>query len=274
MEGLIESRANPKIVETAKLSDRKYREREGVFCFEGSKLLAEAVSAGIPLKSVFCTEEAAGSFPDLIRSVSCPVFPVSSSVYEKLTFEKAPEGLFSVAKHLDNLIFSHTIYKKHSHLSAIMDRSRERFFLCEGIRDPGNAGTLIRTANALGIGRLVWSPDCADPYHPRTVRAAMGALFRQRQEQTDDLPAYIRALRADGYPVYAAALREDAVSLRDLPDRAGAVFVVGNEGHGLSEETIAACSGCVRIPMAEGAESLNVSSAASILMWESAGENR
>ena len=268
----ITSRANPMITETAKLTDRKYRQKSRLFCFEGHKLLSEALDAGVSLERIFVTERAEERYKELLSRTACPVFSVSDGVYEKISVENAPEGVFCVAKYLDNLIFSHIIYMKRSHFPTIIGEavSAERILLCEGLQDPGNLGTVIRTANALGFDRVVLSEGSADIYHPRTIRGAMGALFRLPVDITPDMPAYIASLKDAGYTVLAAALRDDAMPLGTFPVTEKTVFVIGNEGHGLSDAVLSACSGSVIIPMAPGAESLNASVAAALLMWERA----
>lgn len=266
----ITSRSNPLIVDTAKLADKKYRQRTRLFCFEGWKLFEEALHADVAIERVFITEGARNAYASLLTEAeqmgaSFPVFCVPDAVYEKISGENSPQGVFCAAKHLDNLIFYNTIYKKRSHFPTIIN---EKILICDGMRDPGNLGTVIRTANAMGFDRLVLSADCADVYNPKVVRAAMGALFRLPLDISDDIPAYCTSLRDAGYEVRAAALREDAELLGTFPVTEKTVFVIGNEGHGLSEETIRACSGTVIIPMAEGAESFNAAIAAALLMWE------
>ena len=164
---------------------------------------------------------------------------------------------------------------KRSHFPTIIRKKAEasgseRILVCDGLQDPGNLGTVLRTANALGFDRVVLSAGSADIYHPKTVRGAMGALFRLPVDITEDICAYIASLREAGYTVLAAALRDDAQPLDTVPVTARTVFVIGNEGHGLSDAVIASCSGSVIIPMSEGAESLNAAVAAALLMWECA----
>ncbi|MCQ2432533.1 MAG: RNA methyltransferase [Clostridia bacterium] len=266
----ITSRSNPLIIETGKLAEKKYRQRMHLFCFEGRKLLGEAIEKNVALERIFVTEQARNTCADFLALLDekypdLPVFSVPESVYEKISGENAPQGVFCVAKALDNLIFYNTIYKKRSHFPTII---KEKILVCDGMRDPGNLGTVIRTANALGFDRLVLSSDCADVYNPKVVRAAMGALFRMPLDITDDTPAYLASLREAGYDVRAAALRPDAQPLGSFPVTEDTVFVIGNEGHGLSDAVIDTCSGTVIIPMAEGAESFNAAIAASLLMWE------
>ncbi len=266
---MITSRSNPHILAAAKLQDKKYRRELDCFFFEGRKLLAEARDAGVKLEKVFVTEAAFQKNADLFSSPDFDLFWVTDSVYEKISAEKSPEGIFSLAKPLDNLNFYHIIDIGSSQLPSIIN-SEERILICDGLRDPGNLGTVIRTANALGFDRLVLSHDCADVYNPKTIRAAMGALFRLRIDMTDDICAYIAYLRTLGYDVRAAALTDTAEPLDSITVAKNTVFVIGNEGHGLSSATIAVCDGTVIIPMAEGAESLNAAIAASLLMWERA----
>ena len=135
------------------------------------------------------------------------------------------------------------------------------------MRDPGNLGTVIRSAAAFGITNLVLSADCADIYHPRTIRAAMGALFSKKILITEDLPDALRVLSARGR-VYAAALDETAKRLGKVNFGENDTVVVGNEGHGISAAALAAATDKLFIPMQAGVESLNAGVAASVLLWE------
>ena len=142
-----------------------------------------------------------------------------------------------------------------------------RVLLLESVRDPGNLGTVIRTARAFGIDTLVLSADCADIYNPRTIRAAMGTLFSQCIYVVEDLVGLVRTLATDR-SVYAAALDAGAARLGEVQFGVRDAVVIGNEGHGLSPELIAACTRSIYIPMEPGVESLNAGVAASVLLWE------
>lgn len=254
----ITSRNNRLIIETAKLSSKKYRDENGLFYFEGRKLLDEALANGIVPVRVFLTEKNA-SLADTLPA-ECEKYLVSDEVYAKLSEEKSPEGVFSVAKHLDSLHNFATIYN---------GVKCERCFAAVSVRDPGNLGTLMRTAAALGTDRLILSSDCADIYSPKTLRASMGALFRIKTVRCSDIVSTLSCMPEKGIIPMAACLSEKAVTLGkcDLPENV--CFVVGNEGHGLDASVVGACAGGeIIIPMTSGAESLNVSSAASILLWE------
>ena len=254
---LITSRANRLIVETAKLQDRKHRQREKLFFFEGKKLLEEAIRQNAPLVRVFVTEENAALLENLPTDVE--QYTVSRSVYEKISAENSPEGVFCVARHLDRLHKFATIYN--------MAEKGSRF-MAVSLRDPGNLGTVIRSARAMGINCLILSSDCADLYHPRTIRGAMGALFSLPTLTVSDAIGSVAALQNDGYRVYAAALTPTACDLRTVEITPTTCFIVGNEGHGLPTDLVNAADLSVIIPMQHGSESLNVAAASSLLLWE------
>ena len=189
---------------------------------------------------------------------------MSDDIFEKISEEKSPEGVITIAKYIDKLQKNATIYNSVHFLQM----KNESIVLLESVRDPSNVGAIIRSAAAIGIDRLILSADCADIYHPRAVRGSMGTVFNQPIDRVSDLAATIAELRQSGRRVFAAALDERAQSLGEFEILAGDTVVIGNEGHGLSSEVIAACSGSVIIPMSERAESFNAAVAASILMWE------
>ena len=141
-----------------------------------------------------------------------------------------------------------------------------RVMVLEGVQDPGNVGTVLRTASAFGIDLVVLLGGCADLYHPKTVRATMGAVFRQPVWQTD-LAGLEKALADWGLPLYGAALTDSARDVRSLP-MAGLAVAVGSEGSGLTPALLSLCQGQVIIPMAPWSESLNAAVAAAVLMWE------
>ena len=260
----ITSRQNPKILEAISLKDRKNRREKGLFFFEGKKLFEEALNRGVPLQTVFALEKALPTKEQMERlPADCRVFAVNDSVYQKITEEKSPEGLFCIAKTIDKYHKFATIYNIPSSFSA----SRKSLLMAVSLRDPGNLGTVIRSAVAFGCDELILSADCADLYSSKTVRASMGTLFDCPITVVQDTESTIKELKEGGVAVYASALRRDAQKLCDLENYPHCCFLVGNEGHGLPEELIDLCSGTVFIPMTEHAESLNASIAASILLY-------
>lgn len=258
----ITSRANPLIVETAKLHEKKYRDAAREFLLEGRKLFLEAIAAHVTLNYVFVTASYYEQYKSELLNLNVRI--LSEAVFAKISTENAPQGIVCRAKHIDFLHEITTIYNIDCHEG----KRPTRLFALYEVRDPGNLGTVIRTANALGIDTLLLG-GCADLYHPRTVRAAMGGLFRQRIVVCEDLAESLRRLRTAGWRTMAAALDRTAIGLREVPPSSALCFVVGNEGHGLPAEIIAACGETVFIPISDRAESLNASVAAAILLWHS-----
>ena len=274
---IITSRQNRRVVELMKLEDRRAREKTRTFRFDGVKLLCEAIRRGVETEAIFLRVGTAEKVENRMKELygytpadaGCPVFGVEDTLFEKISQENAPDGVITVAKYIDkshNLII---IYKE----DEITVRKDTPVLLLESVRDPLNVGAIIRSAAALGVGHIIMSADCADLYHPRTVRTAMGPLFSMPITRVEDLAGSIRNLRTEGRLVYAAALDGSAIRLGSPEldaQRKGRTVgaVIGNEGHGLSESVIAACDRSVYIPMEADTESLNAGVAAAILMWE------
>ncbi len=254
----ITSRNNDYIKNTIKLSDKKNREKEGKFCFEGRKLFEEALKEKIPLQTVFVTENNLSLFHE--KKYPFQIISVSPEVYEKISYEKSPEGIFCISKTLDKLHILYIIYK-----GRVLDSP---IILLDGIRDPGNLGTILRTASAFGYENVIMSDDCADIYNPKTIRASMGAVFRQKTARVKELPATVYALKENGFKIYSASLDKNSVSIKNIKIDSSVAFIIGNEGNGISKDVTEASNGTVIIPMEQNTESLNAASAATILLWE------
>ena len=136
----------------------------------------------------------------------------------------------------------------------------------DGVQDPGNVGTVIRTADAFGCDGVILLTGCADPYSVKTLRSSMGAVFRLPVWCTDAETLHVR-LRDAGLPLYGAALRDDTADVRALPLHRCAI-AIGSEGRGLTAQVLALCDRAVRIPMEAHCESLNAAMAAAVLLWE------
>ena len=261
----ITSRQNALLVELHKLSDRKHRTRSELFRFDGVKLAAEALGRGVRLRAVVLRETDAEALLGRLEALcgvdalrDARVVSVTDGIFDSLSEESAPEGVICMAHWQREL---HGTWEKVPPID-------ERVLLLESVRDPSNLGAIIRSAAAFGVDRLILSEDCADIYNAKTVRASMGTLFSQRIDRAASLVDAIGELREGGRRVLAAALDDSALRLGEFDVLPGDCAVIGNEGHGLSGETIAHCTGSVYIPMTERAESLNAAVAASVLMWE------
>ncbi len=258
-ETVIVSRQNKQIVFLGKLGERKYRSKEKVFRFDGIKLFSEAVFCGLDVKCIFLRATESKKLLALVseQGSNAEVFILSDDVFDKLSDERAPEGIISVA----------TFPTIHGGME-MLENADGRVFLLESVRDPGNLGTILRSASAFGVELLVMSRDCADLYNSKTVRGAMGALFRQRICVVDDLSAAVAVLQKKGRRVFAATLDEHSKVIDEGVPSLYDCVIVGNEGHGISAKTVRACDGSIIVPMEAGSESLNAGVAASLIMWE------
>lgn len=254
----IESRQNSALRHLARLGrEKKYRLSTGEMVCEGAKLLGEALASGVPVKTVLLRADVA---PD-----SLPQGLLEWAEAQGARLYTAPESLFALASDVQTpqgIVFSCARPSRPADdLSAV-----RRAVLLDGLQDPGNLGTILRTADAFALDAVILCEGCADPTAPKVVRATMGAIFRQ-PIYTLPLDAAIDRLRANGLPVYAAALHTDSAAVGTL-DLSRAAVIVGNEGRGVSRTALDRCDRTVMIPMGGAAESLNASVAASILIWE------
>lgn len=267
---IITSKQNRVVVEVGKLSDRKARTAEKLFRFDGIKLFREAVANGIIIQKILLDEErSARILPELYGCSDAPalanatVYLLSKDAFLKVSREQAPEGILTVAAFPQ----IHAREESTSHLRERLARDPRGVLLLESVRDPGNLGTILRSAAAFGISCVAISADCADVYNEKTVRGAMGALFRMPILEFSDIKEAIDLLRSEGRRVFAAALDPTAARLEKSLLKREDCVVIGNEGHGLSAETIAACDRSLYIPMEAGSESLNAAIAASVILW-------
>ncbi|MCD7774812.1 MAG: RNA methyltransferase, partial [Clostridiales bacterium] len=182
-------------------------------------------------------------------------FLITEEISEKLYDKKSPQGVFCICKTLDKNL---NIYKiNYNGIYAAF----------EEIQTPGNLGAAARTAEALGLDGLIVSGGC-DIYNPKAQRSAMGSLLRLDVIRTENLPEFLMKCSEKGMKTYAAVPDKNALPVTEIDKSGGLVAVIGNEGNGLTDETIKACSGRITIPMRGRAESLNAGAAASIIMWE------
>lgn len=260
----IASKSNPLVVRMSKLKDKKYRKQESLFRFDGIKLFEEAAKFGAPIEYVFVAESAAERFVSAVdrTGIEAKRYILSNDAFAKLTDESAPEGIITVCGMLPNIA-------NGEGCDLLRSKSdNESVVVLESIRDAGNMGTILRSARAFGVDILVISSDCADLYNPKTVRAAMGALFSQKIVIVDSVVDAVKALKESGARTFATALHNNSSELGSFALCRGDAILIGNEGHGLSVDAIEACDGSIIIPMEENTESLNASIAASVCMWE------
>lgn len=249
MVSRVESRTNAKVKHLRKLgTSRSYRYSCNAFLCDGIKLLDEAHRSAAVIRQVFVEES---KLEDLLSGRDwlndLPVYSVPESVFVSMSSLDTPQSVLFECE-----------MKRTSFAAS------PRMILLDHLQDVGNIGTIIRCADAFSLSGVVLD-GCADPYNPKTVRAAMGSIFRVPLMECDCLDA-IRMLGEAGVSVYAAVLSETAKSVREL-DLKHAAVIVGNEGAGVRKEVFEACENLI-IPMSGQAESLNAAVAAGILIWQ------
>ena len=247
---VITSRSNPLCTHMRKLaSSRAYREKTGECLCDSPKLLREAVQWGQTVTAVLYTEGTElPPLPEGTRAVQVP-----RQVMESVSPMETPQGV----------VFSCRMERT----DPPEQLSSGRYLLLDGVQDPGNVGTILRTADAFDWTVLLL-PGCADLYNPKTLRAGMGVQFR-RTSHCCTLERAASLVRAAGMPLYATALAEDTADVRDV-DLTRCAVVIGSEGRGISPEALAACDRTVKIPMQDTCESLNAAVAAAVVLWEGA----
>lgn len=243
----ITSASNTMYKHIKSLQDKKYRKKNGEYTVEGIKSVRDAVSSGRKVKRIVISDSFSFDCPEEIEIVQ-----VSDQLFSKLCDTQTPQGIMAVLEMED---FADFIPEKD-----------KAYIYCDGVNDPGNLGTIIRTADAAGFGGVLLSKGTVDLYSPKTVRASMGSFFNIKVVtglDTKDLKSY----KADGFELYGGALGENTIDYRSADMRIPSIIVVGNEANGISNEVKELCQ-CVKIPILGKAESLNVSVAAAILMYE------
>lgn len=233
------------------LKSAKYRAETDMFAVEGDHMCGELADSADTIEFFLYTEKAAEKYPETVKKASEKSFftaVITEELSEYISDTKSPQGLFAAAERFG---------------SPIPEDAR-RLVILDGVQDPGNVGTMIRTAEAFGIDGMVYVHNCADKFSPKTLRASMGSVFRVPSLVTaaDHLSGFL-----EDFAVYGAMLDETAKRLGEIKFPEKTAIVIGSEGGGISPEVAAVCGEKLYIPI-KGAESLNAAAAAAILMWE------
>ena len=259
---MLTSRDNIQIREVRKLlSDGKYRRETGLFAIEGARLCEDAVKSQIAIRTVLYTAGASTIYANQLEQLTAKAahsFEISESVSSYLSETKTPQGVFCVCSALDNFESFDKINKYGFYLAL------------ENMQDPGNMGTIIRTAEALGMDGILLSPGCCDVTSSKVLRSSMGGVFRMKLYAAGDMTTALPLLSEKGIASYACVVDSDATPITQISFSKGSVCLIGNEGNGLKPETVSCCDNRITIPMNGRSESLNASMAAGIVLWEMA----
>lgn len=235
------SKATLKFVHS--LKQKKFRLQNKAFVAEGNKLVPELLNSRIRLRSIFATDEGLKEYAALLQQSEAEVVPVSKAEMQRLSFLKSPRDLLAVCEIPDES-------------SALPESGRWSFYL-DDIRDPGNLGTIVRTADWFGLKRIFCSADTAELYNPKVVQASMGSIAR-----VELIRIPFESIRGR-IPCYAAMMQ--GMPVKELGASTPGLVVIGNEGQGISAGIVSQCR-AFTIPGQGGAESLNASVAAGIIM--------
>lgn len=266
---MITSTSNPRMKEIVQLRKKsRMRTKTGTYLVEGLRMIRE-----IPrerLVQLYVTDEFYKKHREE-QIFTAEKMLVSPEVFAYISDTKTPQGILAVVRQHG---FTEKELLERCRNQNVADGSRPvHIVVLDNIQDPGNLGTIFRTAEAAGVTGLLLSRDCADIYNPKTIRSTMGAIFRMPFAYVEDLAGAVEKLKEQNIRVYAAHL--DGERAYDEEDYCrGTAFLIGNEGNGLRPEVAASADTWIRIPMEGKAESLNASVAASVLMFEVGRQRR
>lgn len=260
---MITSSSNPQVKNLNLLQKKsKAREEQGIFVIEGLRMFNEARAANLLIKTYasenFYSERLLvdkGYFDDLDYEV------ISDSVFKDISETKSPQGIMGVVK------------KPTYSLDEILRVRNSFLLLLEDIRDPGNLGTIIRSAEGAGVTGIVLNDSCVDMYNPKVIRSTMGSIFRVPLYQSLDFINTLKEVKRQGILIYAAHLEGKIYDTEDSFIRSCS-FLIGNEANGLSDSITDLADIKIKIPMEGKVESLNAAVAASVFMYETARQRR
>lgn len=260
---IIKSRQNINIKEYIKLRDgKKYRIAKKSFCIEGEKIFLEAISNKVDISKMYISKkfwkniEKSIGLESIINSLGCKKYIINEEIKNYLMNTGVSSDIFCVCKKLDKQLSVDTIYSKKNFL-----------FLCD-LQNPGNMGNIIRTAEAFSIDGIIINNNCCDIYNPKTVKASMGSLFKVDIYPVEDEKSMTMLLKEKGFLTYATVLKDYDCSLAGFKFGSKNVIYFGNEGNGLASDIIDLCDRKLTIDMSSSIDSLNVSIASSVVMWE------
>lgn len=258
MEQLITSRDN-KYVKLAKaLGTKQGRDKEGLFIIEGYRNVADALKKGAEVEYLLISDKCSY---DLSVFKNYKTYTLAPKIFDYVSDTVTPQGVMAVCR-IKDYEFSDVNLKENSLI-----------IVCENLQDPGNAGTIIRTADAAGAACVIMAKGSVDIYNPKVTRSVMSSLFSVKVIRNKNIDSVFGFLKNNNVKSVAGALTDKSVSLFDCDLKGRCAVFIGNEGNGLSNDTIKRCDKTVTIPMLGGAESLNASTAAGIMMYEHVRQN-
>lgn len=255
----ITSSQNPLLKELKALRARKYREEKGLYTIEGIRFVEEALKEQAPIKKVIVSEklETVNGGKALLlklQTLGIDAVMLPDKLFAEVSDTENPQGVMAM------------VGMEEKPLDVILYKS-DFIVVLDSVQDPGNMGTIIRTADAAGAGGVVLSSGCVDVYNPKALRSTMGSVFHIPVCRNSSLPELTTQLKQQGFKVCASHL-QGTVPYYELSKPGKIAIIIGNEANGISDESAELADMLVRIPMPGRAESLNASVAAALLMYE------
>lgn len=253
---VITSKDNEQIKYLKKLKDKKYRDQENAYIIEGIKLIKEAIQENIKIKLIIvcddCTQENAIDSELKYEIARYECIYVSEKIFLSLTNVVNPQGILAVVE-------------KDTNTNKI-DYNDDLFLILDDIQDPGNMGTILRTADSINLKQIIVSKGTVDAYNPKVIRSTMGAIFRINIIESDNLTKTIKEMKKNKIKIAATSLQTDK-SIYDVSYEKTAI-VIGNEANGVSNEVLELADEKIKIPMTGKTESLNASVATAVILYE------
>ncbi|QEA48454.1 RNA methyltransferase [Latilactobacillus curvatus] len=246
----IQSNQNTKIKAAKKLTVKKNQRKENTYLLEGWHLVQEAIQNKAVIRQVFATEKYVDE--RALRGLYDETFEIAPEVAQHLSETKAPQGIFAVVEMSE---------------TSVPEKLAGRYLLLDAVQDPGNIGTMIRTADAADFAGVVLGNGSVDLYNPKLLRSMQGSHFHLPIYQ-GNLMDWMKKFNSQDVPVYGTELNPEAISYQDVPKANDMALILGNEGNGVNENVLAATTQNIYIPIPGNAESLNVAVAAGILMFK------
>ncbi len=249
MNTYISSSKNEKFKYIKNLKQKKFRTEE--YTVEGKKSVEEAVLSKKTVTAIIMSESFSKKYEPDFSDIPC--YTVSDNIFPQLSSTDTPSGILCTIKIEKDTVF--------------LPDPEKVYIYCDKISDPGNLGTIIRTADAAGFSGVLLSPGCCELYNPKTVRSSMGSFFRMPVYENigiDNLQRY----RQDGFRLLSGTLSDSSIPYTDADMTKPTIIVIGNESNGISDEVLNISDQFIKIPILGGAESLNAAIAAGIIMYE------
>lgn len=255
----ITSVKNPLIKEIKSLHRKKNRTKRQSFIVEGIKIIEEAIDNHCSIKNIIYTDQLLNtkdgeSFFQRIKTLDNLVY-VPDNVFKEISDTENPQGILGV------------VGFQYDNINEVLKKKTPSLLLLDEVQDPGNLGTIIRTADAFNIDGIIFTEGCVDPYNPKVVRATMGSIFRVPLYYILNKSQELEELRHKGIKIYSTSL-EGSIPVYEADFKEGFILTIGNESSGVSDEVFSLSDKLIKIPMPGKAESLNAGVAASIIMYE------